>query len=395
MTDREERALRAALDALPPDDTVDLDDVRRRVGDRRRRSRVVGGIAVVLVLLAGVIGLPRLLPASLPQATSGDQAGAESGGQAEPESDGRAVPESGPGAASTPTDPAPEGWRTEYYRDVSFEVPADWGYSRPPSPASWCASSKDGKPRPEQLKSYVWLRTLAVGEPEIACGPMPDSLITEHVIALEPGPAEDYVEGSHQVAGWWVATRFVGSAVLIVTTKDRDRAEQILDSSTVVTDDTPCPPSSPVAGPLGTRPGEPTDLNALGEVDHVVLCQYEVDHQPVAGRSRLRAAHLVTGRPADQLVAELQSATVNDTSCDPPPVGLPEVAVLARVTAGNRTVDLHIAATGCPDGDRGMVGGIDDGTSVRLLTRKACHSVLTPPIAIFVGSGDVGRNCLG
>ena len=96
-----ERALREALGALPPDETVDLDDVRRRVGDRRRRGRVVGGIAVVLVLLAGVIGLPQLLPASQPQATSaGAQAGTDSGGQAESDSDERAEPDSGPAAAA-------------------------------------------------------------------------------------------------------------------------------------------------------------------------------------------------------------------------------------------------------------------------------------------------------
>ena len=348
---------------------------------------MVAGVAIALVLVAGVVGVPRLFPADQGQSASGEAAGADSAPQGQPQ------------AASPFPDAreerAPGAWRTEYYRDISFEVPADWGYAVPPSPTSWCASSEDGKPRPDQLKPYVWLRTL-MAEPAIACGPMPDSLLTEHVVALEPGPAEGYVEGSSEVAGWSVVTRFVGTAILVVTTKNRERAEQILDSSTVVTDDTPCPSSSPVAGPLGARPTEPTDLNALGDVDHVVLCQYEPDPELAAGRSRLRAVHLVTGPPADQLVAELQSAPVNDTSCKPTPLdGLPEIAVLARVTAGDRISDIHIAATGCPDGDRGMVGGIDDGTQLRLLTQNACRSVLTAPVALFSGSGDVGRNCLG
>ena len=42
-----------------------------------------------------------------------------------------------------------------------------------------------------------------------------------------------------------------------------------------------------------------------------------------------------------------------------------------------------------------MAGGIDDGTTLRLLTREACQLVLTPPLALFTGDGDVGRNCLG
>ena len=388
MSERSERALREALGALTPDEPPDPAGARRRAVDRRRGGQVVAGFAIALVLVAGVIGVPRLFPADQGRSASMERVDAGSGGQAQPEA--------GPPSPTTPDDPAPDGWRTEYYRDISFEVPSDWGYSMPPSPASWCASSAEGRPRPDELKPYVWLRTLAAPEPAIACGPMPDSLLTEHVVALEPGSAEDYVEGTSEVAGWSVVTRFVGSAILVVTTKDRDRAEQILDSSTVVTDDTPCPPSSPVAGPLGARPTEPTDLNALGDVDHVVLCQYEPDPEPVVGRSRLRAAHLVTGRPADQLVAELQSAPVNDTSCKPTPLdGLPEIAVLARVTAGDRISDIHIAATGCPDRDRGMVGGIDDGTTLRLLTRQACRLVLTPPVALFSGSDDVGQNCLG
>ena len=92
MSERGERALREALGALPPEETVDLDDVRRRVGDRRRRSQVVGGIAVVLVLLAGVIGLPQLIPPSQPQATS-------AGEQAEPESDSAGETRIGPGSS--------------------------------------------------------------------------------------------------------------------------------------------------------------------------------------------------------------------------------------------------------------------------------------------------------
>ena len=380
MTERDERALRAALGALPPDETLDLAEVRRRAADRRRGSRVVVGIAVALVLVAGVIGVPRLFPTGgAAQSTSAEQAG----------------PESEAGAESAQADRAPEGWRTEYYRDISFKVPADWGYAIPPQ-SDWCADEPRGVPRPEQRQPYVWLEgPLAVRS--IGCPEMPPSLLTEHVVALEPGPAEDYREGSSLVAGWWVVTRFRGSAILIVTTKDLPRAEQILDSSAVVADDTtPCPTNSPVAGPLGTRPTQSRDLAELGDVDQVVLCQYVPDLEAAVGEPHLRAARQLTGRSADQLVAELRSAPINDTTCNPgPPDGLPELAVLARVQADGQTHDILIAAAGCPDGDRGMAGGIDDGTTLRLLTREACGRLLTPPIALYTGSGEVGRNCLG
>ena len=98
----------------------------------------------------------------------------------------------------------------------------------------------------------------------------------------------------------------------------------------------------------------------------MVLCQYE----PVADPSdaelpRLRATARLTGSQAQALVSALADAPANNSSCDPAPLdGLPQVAVVARVGTGGRTSDIHIAATGCPDGDSGMAGGIDDGTTL-------------------------------
>ena len=136
--ERDERALRQALQDLGSDDPVDLGQVRRRAAERRRNGRTVAGLAVALVLVAGVVGLPRLMVGGGDQPTS-----AAGGAQVGPEADSRS--DSGPAAESeaappdgrvapSPTEPAPDGWRTEYYRDISFQVPAAWGYAVPPSP---------------------------------------------------------------------------------------------------------------------------------------------------------------------------------------------------------------------------------------------------------------------
>ena len=260
--------------------------------------------------------------------------------------------------------------------------------------SDWCADEPKGRPRADQRRPYVWLGS-DIPIREIACPTRPVSLLTEHVAALAPGPATDYVEGAIKEGDWWVVTRFAGSAVLEVTTKDRALAEQILASAEVQPEGAPCRPASPVAGPLGTRPDIVTDLTALPPVEEVVLCQYE----PVADAAdaelpRLRAAVPLTGSSAQALVSDLAAAPVNHSSCEPAPLdGIPDVALLARVRADNQIFDIHIAAAGCPDGDPGMVGGIDDGTSVRLLTRDVCRQLLTPPIDLFSGHGDVGRNC--
>jgi hypothetical protein len=396
MTERDERALRDALQELGSDEPVDLGRVRRRAAERRRNARAVAGLAVALVVVAGVVGLPRLI------APGGDQPSSMAGGaQAEPESrtqedNGGTQPEAGPPGrrvAPTPTASARRGWRTEYFRDVSFSVPATWGYAVPPQ-SDWCANDPPGEPRADQLRPYVWLDGDVLVR-RIACGSEPPtSLLTEHVEALSPRPAVDHVEGTVRQGEWWVVTRFVGSAVLVVTTKDRDRADSILDSARVVDDGTLCSPRSPIAGPLGARPDDGVDLGRLGSVDQVVLCQYQPVTDPGdADLPRLRAALRLDRAAGRKLVDALGAAPVNDATCDPAPVDeRPDLAVLVRIRSGGRTYEVFVNPAGCPDGP-GMSGGIDDGTTVRVLTRDACRQVLTPPLAIWAGIGDVGRNC--
>ena len=396
MTERDEQALRDALQDLGPDEPVDLGLVRRRATERRRNARTVAGLAVALVLVAGVVGLPRLL------APGGDPPSSMAGGaQAEPESrtgadTGDAQPEAvPPGRQVAPsTDPAPDGWRTEHFRDISFSVPATWGYAVAPQ-SDWCADQPRGEPRADHRRPYVWLGG-DIPVRRIACGGAPPpSLLTEHVEALSAGPAVDHVEGAVQQGEWWVVTRFAGRAVLVVTTKNRDRAERILGSARVVSEGTPCPPQSPIAGPLGAHPDEAIDLGRLGSVDQVVLCQYE----PVADPAdvylpRLRAVVRLDRRAGQDLVDVLAAAPANDRTCHPAPTEQrPDLAVLVRVVAGGQTYDVFVNPAGCPGG-AGMSGGIDDGTTIRILTRPACSALLTPPVALWAASGAVAENCL-
>ncbi|HLL61407.1 MAG TPA: hypothetical protein VK401_00020 [Propionibacteriaceae bacterium] len=395
MTERDEQALRDALHELGPDEPVDLGRVRRRAAERRRNARTAAGLAVALVVVAGVVGLPRLM------APGGDQPSSMAGGgQAAPESQvqpdsGDAQPEAGPpGRQVAPsTDPAPDGWRTEYFRDISFAVPATWGYGVPPQ-SDWCADEPRGELRPDQRKPYVWLGS-DIPVRSIGCGGAPPaSLLTEHVEALSPGPAVDYVEGAVRQGEWWVVTRFAGSAVLVVTTKDRDRAEQILDSARVVSGAAPCSSQSSIAGPLGARPEDGTDLGRLRSVDQVVLCQYEPVGDPADGElPRLRAAVRLDRTAGQALVDALATAPLNDRRCDPAPVEQrPDLAVLVRIRTGGQTYDVFVNPVGCPGA--GMSGGIDDGTTVRVLTRPACSALLVPPVALWAASGAVAENCL-
>lgn len=403
MTERDEKALRQALEGLGSDEPVDLGRVRRRVAERRRNSRTVAGLAVALVLVGGVIGLPQLLPGggNGPSSVSAESGGETGGGAAQPEADTSPDAQAEeatlpPGRTVAPsTDPAPDGWRTEYYRDINFQVPASWGYAAPPM-SDWCANGRPAEPTEGQRRPYVWLGTrMAVRA--IKCPTRPASLLSEHVEALAPGPAVDYVEGAVRQGEWWVVTRFAGSAVLVVTTQDRARAEQILDSARVNPEDAPCAPSSPIAGPLGARPDRATDLSTLGPVDKVVLCQYEpTEDASDAALPRLRAVRQLSDKAAQDLLDDLAAAPVNDSRCNHEPIiRATQLAVVVQIGAPGEVQQVFVNPSGCPDGKPGMVGGIDDGRTVRLLTRPVCSALLSPPVALWSANGDVARNCLG
>lgn len=390
MTERDERALREALRRLEAADPVDPAAARRGAAERRRHRQTLAGVVTVLVLVVGVVGLPPLLSGEGSETTSAGQADS----RAEPApASGGAVAESGPEPRQLEpqAEAAPGEWRTEYYRDISFQVPQDWGYAVPPL-SDWCAGNRKGEPRADQRRPYVWLGT-SIPQAAISCPePRPTSLLTEHVEAVVNDPTRDYDEGAVREGDFWVVTRLAGSAVLTVTTRDRARAEQILDSAQVEPGDAPCRPSSPIAGPAGTRPEDVTDLTQLTASDQVVLCQYEPSLDGADTKlPSLRAAVQLDPEASRVLVEALSSAPV-EIPCPKASVAVPpDFAVLVQIEAGGKSHQVFVNPVAC--GAR-LTGGIDDGATVRVLTREACRSLLTPPIAIWTASGAVADNCL-
>ena len=395
MTERDERALRDALQELGSDEPVDLGLVRRRAAERRRNARTMAGLAVVLVLVAGVVGVPRLLGPGAEQPTS-MAGGSQADSDAQPEADARDAGQpraATPGRQVAPTnESAPDGWRTEYYRDITFRVPTSWGYARSPVP-SWCSSNPDGQPRPEQLSPYVWLGPPTDDRLERCAEPLPAALFTEHVSVVPPEvPYQDIPPAP----GWHVVTKIIGQERLVALSRDRDLAERIVDSGRVDRRAANCDlPTETNA--MGARPDPTGDLTALRHVDEIRLCQYPSPGYSGNELTNLRAVRVLTGAAADQLLTTLQSAPVDArAACDPMPYGgYPEIFVLVRMVSAGTVHDLYVSAVGCPGSPRGMAGGIDDGTTVRLLTRAACQQILVPPLALFDASGAVAENCLG
>ena len=300
-----------------------------------------------------------------------------------------AIPTAAPPEDPAPPEPGP-GWRTEYYRNVAFQVPATWGYADAPN-AAWCAGNADGRPDAEHRKPYVSLGGAQV-LPAIACPDIPPSLITEHVAIRLADPAQPVPYAETQTDGWWVVTADAEGLRLAATSRDRERARRIVTSLDTAPEAAPCPARHPLDQDRGVRPDPAYDLSSAADPGAVTLCQYE---PPVGDRDSggLRAALPLKPAAGAQLFDRLRSAPAKPmTSCTAPNPS--EIRVAIRFTTPDGAREVYVAAAGCPDGYGLGYGGIEDGTTVRALTRDVCRAVLTPPLRLEAASGDVGRLCL-
>jgi hypothetical protein len=285
--------------------------------------------------------------------------------------------------AVPPTEPG--HWRTEQYRDITFEAPVGWGYDFEPG-ADWCVASQRGG-GPER-RSYVALgeRTMRL---DIGCGgPMPSGLIVEHVAAIQPAGAQ--ADGRVRLGhGFWEVTRTVGTVTLRAVSQNPELAQRIVDSGAAAGDDAPCRPTSPMQTHEDARP-EPSEVTAYGPVVRVALCQYVEGPQSPG----LRAADSVFGAEAQRLIDAIakRPPAPADASCgDHDRRGL-ELAVVIRVATDQRLEELYLRLNGCSSGTV-FFGGFDDGTTIRTPDRDTCQSVMRPPLIMQGGGEAAYRLC--
>jgi hypothetical protein len=366
--ERAEQALRTAMAERDVPPAPDPASIRRRVRDRRVGITAVVA-ALVLLATAGGVFISTFRP---------------------PDQGVVAVPSQSPSAqARLPGDSAPSGWRTEYYRDISFEVPEAWGHTYAPA-SDWCVASRDGQPEPRHRKPYVSLGREAIVL-SIACPDEPASLATEHVQVYELAPNEDQVRGERKRGEFWILPRFVSGLLLVVTSKDEALARRIADSIEVRPEAAPCDPDHQLATPGPARPKPAFDVAAVKDVGSMVICQYENGEQDA--QRGLRAVVRLTPDRARTVVDAIAAAPV----MQPRPCQTPvrrDVALLIRFEADAVLRELYLQAGQCADAATAY-GGFDDGTNVRTLTKAGCGAVLISPAELSGASRYVGNACLG
>ena len=145
-------------------------------------------------------------------------------------------PGPGPADRSTPSTPT-SPWRTEHWRDLRVEVPADWGYGGAPMPSEGGAVacypeamlSPDGEPLEGASASTLgWVgRPLPLTD---VCAAVPDG--RPAVAAPYVWLGADVEPGTVDLGGGYVQTTVeVNGSLLTVATDDPALAERILDSA--------------------------------------------------------------------------------------------------------------------------------------------------------------------
>ena len=234
----------------------------------------------------------------------------------------------GPTVASEPPAGIEAGFRVETWRDLTFEVPDDWGHG---GTSAWCTQAgavEESRPvvtRPDAVVAMI------------ACTPAngygatispPTSIIPTY----ESGEVWQYdtegVDEAFYPDGAWLGYWYDKADVITVVTPDRALTQRIVDS---------------VRRYAGADPnGCPTDLAAAeaatSSVRELTLCRYD-------GQDQLAASGSWSGEEADAVLEAL-----SDGPALPEPGGCTDQQPTGRIAVlGSEGYLATAIAEGCPE----------------------------------------------
>ncbi len=274
-------------------------------------------------------------------------------------------------------------------------MPQSWGYNLEPS-SDWCIDEKTLPTEPYVAREEPGRGVASIGCPGerglseggFSSGP-PTRLWAPHVTLgtsdLEAKP------GITQRDGWTVVRERVGSALVSVTVRDPQLAEDILATATVVTEDfNGCLARDPIQSTTFERPTPPYDLTTIDRVDSISVCKYPIGEFADPSQPGLVSSNRLVGEAAADELAALQSTPIgggpdDPQSCVDDMIG-GEAIVLWLNTGGGRH-RVHVYYNWC------FHNGFDDGTKMRSLTEDSCMPLFTPPLSLLSGSAAPFRMC--
>ncbi|GAA3626863.1 hypothetical protein GCM10022223_50170 [Kineosporia mesophila] len=270
-------------------------------------------------------------------------------------------------------DAPPEGWRWETYRNVRLAVPEGWGYGT--TGRQWCGRADDESPfvgRPGSLRMY-------------GCGSQVEGTMLESGgefvwFGADAGPgAPARVAGRIGNAQMTGERAYLQAGLVTVAVQAPEVLRQkIIDSIGLVnTDQNGCSAKAPFAGNPDWRP-QAVAVTELVGIEAVSACQYVEAH--------LRSSTRLTGDEAVRAVRAITEAPLGAgpnspaSECVPDEITTMEHLVLQIDAERPGVVDLRYG--GC------FHRGLDDGTTVRTLTRAAVQPFVQGPNRVWGWSGD-------
>jgi hypothetical protein len=280
----------------------------------------------------------------------------------------------------------PTGWRWESYGGVELGVPDVWAYGTTGTP--WCLH----RPRATPARPYVG-RPGAVAA--IACaargvggggGGTEDSASadsTDPATLLDPGGTFVWFDSavgqtSRKQTTGDRDTLTVGGVHLVVQAPERLRGQILSTVHRTATDHNGCRATHPIGQDPGWRPKAGLPVGQLTAISGVSACRYA---GPLESSLRL------SGPTAVQAVAAVVAAPVgggpNTPATCATQVAYGDEAIVLMITSSRGESDVVLRYSGCDH------HGLDDGTTVRTLTRAAMTPFTAGPNAATSVSADL------
>lgn len=299
-----------------------------------------------------------------------------------------------------------EGWRGVTFRDVTVQVPEEWGDASAPR-SDWCADrGREPLERPFVDTSGGNGAVLDIGCPEqppvpAGFGPEPEDQWVPHLVLLPAeadGLDEPVEDGTTTHEGWTLRVATVGDVQLRLLTDASTEgvAEEILASAQrSEVSALGCDTTSPAQG----RPGQDRpvfapvgDLQAVdpAEVQSLLVCQYQ---RLGTDRPGLRADSIVEGPAARDWVEAVQGAPRGSgpdrpENCLDPWESASSEVVHPLDADGNRLAAVYVTSDACAG------NGLRDATTTYQLTEATCAPIFSERVVWWGGQGAVAQVCL-
>ena len=276
----------------------------------------------------------------------------------------RAAP--APSASAVPSEAGlPAGWRWESFGGVEVGVPAEWGWDNGSQRLQqYCVNRGGREPQPVVGRPGPTTMVLCAG------GARPTEVATTGTIVAFEWTDQ---RGGIEHRGDRTTVRRNGVEVIVQAVGDL-RRRIVATIRTADPDRNGCPATRPA----GARPADPVDVAALHDVAVVAACRYRI-----GGTYRLLSSLRLDGPDTVRALAAAPRGGGPDEpeSCSPEVSYGDEMLVLLL----DRRHEVVVRYSGCDH------NGIDDGVTVRALTRAAVGPLLAGPNRPWEFAGGTGK----